>query len=251
LVEAPDLAETHLARAMLGAQLGEWRETVKALVRALEIAPTYAHAHQYLAQLQCEAGNIKEGLERAKLAHDLEPSLVMSLFDIARLHALHGRREECERVLAMVDRNSRMHSPMIQFRLRVAGWFGDLDAVRDIADDLRNDHTDGFGRYVINYARCLAGELSKQEMDAVTSELVKHSPSPRFYTLMCQSAVEIYAARGYPEDALRYFQSAADRVLIDIEWTDRCPLLASIRGLPGYTEARRKIRQRVQAMWSL
>jgi len=251
LVDAPDLAETHLARAMLGAQLGEWRETVKALVRALEIAPTYAHAHQYLAQLQCEAGNIKEGLERAKLAHDLEPSLVMSLFDIARLHALHGNREESERVLAMVDRNSRMRSAMIQFRLRVAAWFGDLETVRDIADDLRGEDADGFSRYVISYARSLAGDFSKEELDTITSDLIKAAPSPRFYTLMCQTAVEIYAARGYPEDALRYFQEAADRVLIDIEWIDRCPLLKSIRSLPGYAEARRKVRQRVQAMWSL
>ena len=251
LVDAPDLAETHLARAMLGAQLGEWRETVKALARALEIAPTYAHAHQYLAQLQCEAGNIKEGLERAKLAHDLEPSLVMSLFDIARLHALHGRREESERFLAMVDRNSRMRSAMIQFRLRVAGWFGDLQAVRDIIDDLQGDDADGFGRYVISYARALAGDFGKEELDVVTSELVKNAPSPRFYTLMCQNSVEIYASRGYQEDALRYFQRAADRVLIDMEWVDRCPLLASIRDLPGYAEARRKVRQRVQAMWSL
>ena len=251
LVEAPDLAETHLARAMLGAQLGEWRETIKALARALEIAPTYAHAHQYLAQLQCEAGNSKEGLERAKLAHDLEPSLVMSLFDIARLHALHGQREESERVLAMVDRNSRMRSAMIQFRLRVAGWFGDIQTVRDIVDDLLGDDVDGFGRYVISYARALAGDFGKEELDVLTSDLTQNAPSPRFYTLMCQTAVEIYASQGYPEDALRYFQQAADRVLIDIEWIDRCPSLASIRGLPGYADARRKVRQRVQAMWSL
>ncbi len=251
LVEAPDWAETHLARAMLGAQLGEWRETVKALVRALEIAPTYAHAHQYLAQLQCEAGNVKEGLERAKLAHDLEPTLVMSLFDIARARALHGDREESERMLALVDRNSRMRSAMLQFRLRVAGWFGDFDTVRDIEADLQGEDNDGFGRYVISYARALAGRFDKAELDALTSTLVVAAPSPRFYTLMCQTAVEIYTARGYPDDALRYFQEAADRVLIDIEWTDRCPLLKSIRGLPGFAEARRKVRQRVQAMWSL
>ena len=69
--------------------------------------------------------------------------------------------------------------------------------------------------------------------------------------MMCQSCVEVYAAQGYPEDALLYFQRAADKSLIDIEWTDRCPLLKSVRGLPGFAEARRKVRQRVQAMWSL
>jgi tetratricopeptide (TPR) repeat protein len=103
LEEAPDTAETYLARAMLGVQLGEWREAVKALVKALEIAPTYAHAHQYLAQLQCEAGNTKEGLERAQLAFDLEPSLTVCLFDIARLHALRGDRAECDRYLDLAD----------------------------------------------------------------------------------------------------------------------------------------------------
>jgi hypothetical protein len=40
-------------------------------------------------------------------------------------------------------------------------------------------------------------------------------------------------------------------VLIDIEWTDRCPSLKAMRALPGFAEARRKVRRRVQAMWSL
>jgi serine/threonine-protein kinase len=251
LEEAPDTAETYLARAMLGVQIGEWREAVKALVKALEIAPTYAHAHQYLAQLQCEAGNTKEGLERSKLAFDLEPSLINALYDMARLHALRGDRAECDRYLEIADHHSRFRSPTRQFRLRVATWYGDMQQVQDIRDSLAGEDSDGFGAYVVNFARAVTGELDKPALDELSAGLLARAPSPRFFTLMCQNCVEIYCSRGYPEEALRYYQLAADRVLIDIEWTDRCPLLKAMRALPGFAEARRKVRQRVQAMWSL
>ena len=250
LAEAPELAETHLARAMLAVQLGEWREAVKALVKTLEIAPTYAHAHQYLAQLQCEAGNTKEGAERAKLAIDLEPSLSVGLFDLARLHALRGERDESERLLLQLT-DSRMRNATAQQRMRIAGWFGDMDAVRAINATLPIEEADGFSNYASNYARALTGELDREATDAMARGMTSHVPSPRFYTLMCQACTEIYATRGFPEEALIYFLKAADSVLIDIEWTDRCPSLKAVRALPGFAEGRRKVRQRVQAMWSL
>jgi serine/threonine-protein kinase len=250
LAEAPELAETHLARAMLAVQLGEWREAVKALVKALEIAPTYAHAHQYLAQLQCEAGNTKEGAERAKLAIDLEPSLSVGIFDLARLHALRGERDEAERLLGTLTDN-RMRNATAQQRMRIAGWFGDMDAVRAINDTLPIEEADGFSNYASNYARALVGDVDKDATDAMARGITTNVPSPRFYTLMCQACTEIYAARGLPEEALVYFLKAADSVLIDIEWTDRCPSLKAMRALPGFAEGRRKVRQRVQAMWSL
>ncbi len=250
LAEAPELAETHLARAMLAVQLGEWREAVKALVKALEIAPTYAHAHQYLAQLQCEAGNTKEGAERAKLAIDLEPSLSVGIFDLARLHALRGERDESDRLLRTLTDN-RMRNATAQQRMRIAGWYGDMDAVREINDSLPIEEADGFSNYASNYARALTGEMDRETTDAMAQGMTSHVPSPRFYTLMCQACTEIYATRGFPEEALIYFLKAADSVLIDIEWTDRCPSLKAVRALPGFADGRRKVRQRVQAMWSL
>ena len=66
---------------------------------------------------------------------------------------------------------------------------------------------------------------------------------------MCQLCTEIYAATGDHATALTYFLRAANSVLIDIEWTDRCPLLAGIRALPDYVRGRQAIRKRVQAMW--
>ena len=251
VAQAPELAETQLARAMLAVQIGEWREAVQALVKALEIAPTYAHAHQYLAQLQCEAGNTKEGVERARLAFDLEPNLLAALYDTSRVHALAGDREEANRYLDMIDRNARFRYPTQQFRLRIAGWYGDMDTVQDILDVLSPEDNDGFGQYVLGYARAIAGVTPRPEIDAMAQRLLASAPSPRFYTLMCQACVEIYATIGDPAEALAYYIKGADSVLVDIEWTDRCPALKAMRALPGFADARRKVRRRVQAMWSL
>jgi serine/threonine-protein kinase len=248
---ASDLAETHLARAMLAVQTGEWREAVRALVKALEIAPTFPHANQYLAQLQCEAGNTAEGVERAKLAVDLEPRLLVALFDVARVHALRGELEQFEAVLRRMESDSRYKTTTVQIRLRVAGWYADLDRARDVIDSIRDEPMVGFGAMSIGYAKSLIGEFSKEEIDAYIRSLMANGVSPRLYTLLCQMAVEVYCARGFFADALEYFIKAADSVLIDLEWVERCPSLKPMRLLPGFQEARRKVRGRVQAMWTL
>ncbi|WAS93107.1 serine/threonine-protein kinase [Nannocystis punicea] len=251
LADASDLAETHLAKAMLAVQTGEWRDAVQALVKALEIAPTYAHAHQYLAQLQVEAGNTREGVSRARLAVDLEPRLFVGLFDVARVHALRGELVEYEEILRRIEADARYRNPTTQIRLRVAGWYGDLDRVRDVLDSIRDEVMVGFAKFSVGYARGLLGELDKAELDAYVLSIIADGVSPRLYTLICQLAVEIYCARGFYEDALVYFQKAADSVLIDVEWVDRCPSLKPLANLPGFGEARRKVKTRVQSMWSV
>ncbi|MBA3549283.1 MAG: serine/threonine protein kinase, partial [Nannocystis sp.] len=249
LEHAAEQAETHLARAMLAMQLGDGREAVQALLKALDIAPTYAHAHQYLAQLQCEAGNAKEGVERARLAHDLEPSLLAALMDVARLQALRGEREACAQTLEIVERSMPIRRVAYHFRIRVATWYGEHEVVRALAAEMGTEEVDGFARFVLGYAHAVAGVLSREEVDALVSTSTSSAPSPRFYTLVCQLATELYAALGDDEAALAYFLRAADSVLIDIEWADRCPLLAGIRALPGYVQGRQTVRRRVQAMW--
>ena len=248
---AGDLAETHLARGMLAVQEGEWREAVQALVKALEIAPTYPHANQYLAQLQCEAGNTREGVERALLAIDLEPRLLIGLFDVARVYALKGEFDRFEELIRRVESDDRYRNTTTQIRMRVAGWYGDLDRIRDILDATREDAQVGFARFAVGYAKCVIGEFSKEEMDTYVRELLANAASPRLLALLCQMACEAYCARGYPEDAMTYFQRAAESVLIDMEWVERCPSLKAMRALPGFAEARRKVRARVQAMWAL
>jgi serine/threonine protein kinase len=246
---APDLADSHLARGMLAVQTGEWRQAVQSLVKALDIAPTYPHALQFLAQLQCEAGNVQEGVARALLAVDLEPALRLGLLDVARVHALRGELAEYERVLSQVGDQPTYRFPVLQLRMRVATWNGDLETPKKIRAELHGDLLQGYHQILIGYARSVTSDVTKPEMDAFIAGLVASNLSPRMYSVICQLCSEIFCVRGYVDDALAYFKKAAESVLTDIEWVDRCPLLAPMRLLPGYDHIRRKVRARVDAMW--
>jgi TolB-like protein len=246
---APDLADSHLARGMLAVQTGEWRQAVQSLVKALDIAPTYPHALQFLAQLQCEGGNVQEGVARALLAVDLEPSLRLGLLDVARVHALRGELAEYERILSQVGDQPTYRFPVLQLRMRVATWNGDLETPNKIRAELHGDLLQGYHQILIGYARSVTGDVTKPEMDAFIAGLIASNLSPRMYSVICQLCSEIFCVRGYTDDALAYFKKAGESVLTDIEWVDRCPLLAPMRLLPGYDHVRRKVRARVDAMW--
>ncbi|WAS95346.1 serine/threonine-protein kinase [Nannocystis punicea] len=246
---APDLAETHFARGMYEVQVGEWRDAVKAFVKALELAPTYAHAHEYLSQLQCEAGNIEDGVSRARLAAALEPSLLQAYAHVARVHAL---RRDLAAIHEFIDKLE--HQPHFQFqalitRVRVAGWFGDLDTVRACLERSRSMAQSERENAVSFSAHGLLGDYSREEMWAGFEEFLKGGPSPRMVTSTCQVTAEIMAIRGFHDDALTVIERACDARLIDLEWLDLCPALASVRSDPRFLKVRRVVAQRVEAMW--
>jgi serine/threonine-protein kinase len=74
--------------------------------------------------------------------------------------------------------------------------------------------------------------------------------SPRFASLMCQLTTEVLCLTGHADRAMHYFRRAADSVLIDLEWTDRCPALKPLRELPGFAEGRLNVRTRVETIWA-
>jgi serine/threonine-protein kinase len=236
---------------MLSVQLGDWQTVAQSLSTALEIAPAYAHAHQYLAQLQCEAGNVRDGCARALLAAEIEPTSILGQLDVARAHALRGELDDYERVMSPLEAQPSYRFPTLQLRIRVATWFGHLDVPRTMMSDIRGDPLAGYNRIIIGYARSVLGDVTREEMDAYVTGLLTESFSPRLYVVICQLIAEVYAARGFHDESLRYLRRAADSVLTDLDWVDRCPLLKGVRELPGFAAVRKTLHQRVDSMWVL
>ncbi len=245
---APELAQTHLARAMLSAQTDDWRTAVMSLRTALDIAPCHAPTLQYLGSLQCEAGRADEGLVRLRLAYDLSPTLVSSLFELARCSALRGQMEDyrwaMERLAA-----SPMHRAAAQsLRVRVAGWTRDVEELRRCQAEAAAD-SDYIATMIGSYASAVLGEMDALELRSIFDEHLSRTNSPRFASLLCQFATEILGLCGQPEAALGYFRRAAETALIDLEWIERCPALVPLRTLPGFAEGRRQVRARIEAIW--
>jgi serine/threonine-protein kinase len=246
---APDVAETHLARAMLAAQENDWRTAVRSLRTALDIAPCHAPSLQYLGSIQCEAGRADEGLVRLRLAYDLSPTLVTALFELARCSALRGQMDDFRWAVERLAASPTHRTAAQTLRGRVAGWNRDMEELRRCRAAAA-DETDFVSRMTVRYASAVLGDEPVLELLPMFDQALAHTDSPRFISMMCQLATEILGLCGHAEKALEYFQRAADTALIDLEWIDRCPALQPLRALPGFTEGRRKVRARVEAIWT-
>jgi len=246
---APELAETRLAQAVLASREGRWRDAVVALRSALDAAPTCAPALQLLGNLQCEAGRVDEGLPRLRLAYALEPSMAICLVEVARCSALRGDDETYQACMARLSNHPLLGIAMLVLRMRVAAWKGDMEDVRQCRDVLKEDPSH-MALHVATYCSVALGEVSEEDARARLDEMLSRTVNLRFASMVRQLAAEVMCIRGAPAEALRYVQQAADLTLIDLEWMDRCPVLAPLRSQPGFAEARRKVRARVEAIWS-
>jgi serine/threonine protein kinase len=246
--QASSLAETHLAVAMYAVQLGEFREAGSALHQALQIAPTYAAAHDYLGRLQLEAGRPQRGLRHAELAFELNPSLFVGLLDLARYHALRGDRERFHHWWnKLLEICPHRHMARLQ-EVRIAVWFNDDEwRVRALAR-VSNTSDPRFRGMVISGFENAA--LSEPEVRQTFEAGFANAGNPRFRAMISQFACEAAAWRGYDQLAMRCLNAAVDNVLVDLDWLEHCPLLERLRDLDEYAHARMVVAERADAIWA-
>jgi serine/threonine-protein kinase len=246
---APEQPSTHLARAMLAAQEDDWRAAVMALRTALDLAPTHAASLLYLGTLQCEAGRADEGLVRLRLAHELAPNQISALFELARCSALRGHMDDYRWALERMNTGGMNRIGLFFLRTRVAAWTGDREELLRCKAGLM-DETAPMVHATQGYIDVVLGQMQAEDMRAFIDAWLARAASVRMASMVCQVTTEALCLIGQPELALPYFLRAADTALIDLEWIDRCPALQPLRPLPGFAEGRRKVRARVEAIWS-
>lgn len=247
---APDFPETHIARALFSVQHDAFREAAVALTRALRLAPTCALALQFLGQVLCEAGRIEQGLARLKLAYQLDPTLAVCLIDTARCSALRGDMDGYARAMEQLRTHPTYHVAASQLAMRVATWRGELDRVRELAAQ-NADPTSEIAMNVQHYARIVLREVEPVAAAQKLHDTLEPGRSPRFASMLCQLSAEALCAAGHPKAAIHWLQRAASTVLLDLEWLDRCPAIAPLRQLPAFTDCRRLVQKRVEAIWEV
>jgi len=247
---ASDLPESHLAAAVRAGQLGEYRVAASSLARALELAPTFADAQEYLGLLQCEAGRGDEGVRRLRLAADLDPAAGLGLIAIARHHALHGRVAEYAAVMAEVQaRGDNDDVRAIYMRVRIAAWTGDHATMeREVA--LATSRGVTGAPLLALYVALIGGTLGVDEIERRFAEMDLGRASPRLATLAEQLMTEAYGLCGDTARAARHLDQALMYALADLEWLDLCPALAGLRATDVFVDVRAAVRVRTEAIWS-
>ncbi len=248
LAEAPELPETYLAAARLGMQRADYAAAVHSISRALSLAPTFAGAHEVLGSLQCEAGRPEEGLRHLRLAVALDPTLLTARMYEARHYEMHGRHAEADALMAEAERHStRFEITVVATTARIAGWRGDLETVVRQRTKLLAAGNDG-GLFDVLLQGYL-GLTSLPEALANLRTLLHPDFGPRFVTLGKQLAIEALARVGEGDVAEELLAEVADGALVDLDWLDFCPVLASLRDRPRFAELRAKARARAEAIW--
>jgi eukaryotic-like serine/threonine-protein kinase len=248
---APDIAETHLARAMFATQLGEYGDAATALARALDIAPTLAEAHQYLAEMQMEAGQLDEGMKRAKLALELDPSQSSCRLSIARRKAILGEHVTAIAMLDALEAELDLHNiALITNRIRMAIYAGDYEGMRPWLERLHQSEQGRRLPFASQFA-VLLGEKEAAEADRERREMLvrMRDPNPRFTSLMGQLTVEIFVAAGAHDLAMEVLEEIAAAALIDVGWLDSLSLLAPLRERAEFPPLVARVRKRARAIW--
>jgi serine/threonine-protein kinase len=246
---APELVETLLARAMLATHEGNWQGAISALRTALDAAPTFAGALQYLGSLQCEAGRGDEGLERLRMAYELDPTIAIALYEIARCSALRGKMDDYQQAIERLKSYPFLLLPTILLRMRVSSWMKNFDEVRKCRVELLHEPSP-IARNADEYAASVLGEADPLATLDTFDKMLDGKASPRFMSMLCQLTTEVLCMTGNADRAMRYFRRATDSALIDLEWIDHCPALVPLRTLPGFVEGRLNVRSRVEAIWT-
>ncbi len=225
-------------------------DAVQALGRALELAPTYAAAHQYLGDLQIEAGQVESGLRRAKLALELDPRQMSALWAIGRAAALKGDLDEYRAAIARVpDDRADWALPALTLQVRVASWQKDTAELERLGRELAR--MGRAARVVARLVDYLLERLSPNEAEQLVHRVRAGQRHPRMHTFMCQLMAEAHCVRGLPEQALVHVKEAArGDHLIDVLWMERCPALAPLRDHPEFGPLARTVHNRAAAMWT-
>ena len=246
---APEMPETRLAASNLAAQAGNHGEAVRHLRDALDVAPTFALAHEFFGRLLLEVGRFDEGLHHLLLAVELDPALSYCLAEVARYYALIGDLDGFHKYAGKLVERLEFHRPSIgMVHLRVGAWTDDEDLVRKGLHYLG-----GAGPRVMGLRRFGELLLEPPADNAITIQYVRSmatANSPRLRTLVEQIIAEAFAFHGQFEQAFEHLERASSHGLVDMLWLEHCPLFAQMRDDARYLAVWAEVEARCDAVRS-
>jgi serine/threonine-protein kinase len=246
LERAGHVAESHHAAGLVAWHEGRMRDAAAATRTSLAIAPTYPDAMAFLGQLETEAGRDKEGLERIRVAHELEPTLRIGIVEPARWHGLYGDLAEFEPRLRMIETELRDDALTGQTLVRVGAWRARPDWIRrGVA--LLEQTASPISAPFIAYGKSALREPGSDFVVPDPSFFAR--ASPRFASVALQILAEGACIAERPDEAMGFVTRAAESVLADLAWMDGCPLLEPLRKRPEFAKARAEVAKRVEDIW--
>jgi hypothetical protein len=214
----------------------------------LEATPASVDALDVSGRMLGEAGPVDEGIRRLVRACELEPALLATRYEIARLYALVGDRAASEAFFGGPPGQPGITSLYWMNRCRVALWERDVVRARAWLDEL--EPLRGTGAIAPPVYGMLGTILDGGPPDAlfdfVRNESARTSQTPRRRAFFGLVLAEWAAFLGRDEFALEGLESADAGLLFDITWLDRSPTLAELRRHPRFLAVHERVSRRAE-----
>jgi serine/threonine-protein kinase len=227
---------------------------IRALKRALVLAPSSAEAHDLLGRILLEAAETDDARRHLERALWLDERQRWARIDLIRLAALEG---DFARAAALYDegRGAEWTSHRKLHRARIWSWPGapaegplelpaEMDArFRATATMFETARAVGRGERVLDAATLVA------PYDALVSPATSQGRGQRFVRQLMAEALMV---AGHRSDALAQIEHAVDEGLRDRAWITRAKLFDPLRGEPRFEAASARVVERaarVSAAW--
>jgi serine/threonine-protein kinase len=216
---ATDVGEPHAAMAAVEFQCGNFTEAIHHVRAALRFPLPPALAHEIYARISAEIGRLDEAERHHAMAIDQEPENNVALLDLARVCALRGDWDGCERLVRRSEEAMRSDFMHTGFRLRMAAWRGDREAV----DRLRSSPKATATVQAALKDGNLAWFTESSANDSWRRTCFNH-----------QLRAELRAYDRDIDGAIAEIAAAVEAGLIDVAWMARCPLFSAVRNDPRF-----------------
>ncbi len=241
---APQLAEAHLALALVKLHDTDPAGVAASVVRALSLSPLLPDAHQLRARLLSEVGAPRDAIEAANRTMQLEPRLSHLRYDVqARSRAMLGEWDLADYGAPPQDPDSSNLYWVMATRFTM--WKRDAAAAAHLAEIVKGADTTSvlvrsFTGFVID-KNVPAAERSRMD-ERKRSKTI----TTRMQIFWNQLSAEVRTYVG--ENAIDDVRTAVDLGLFDIAWMDHCPLLDEMRKDPEFRALRDRVAARARAV---
>ncbi len=241
---APSSPESLLVRATVAFADADVSEMAEPLLLARRLAPALAEAHELYGRLRVEVGPVEAGLAALRRAHELDPALEGTKFELARTLALLGSWDEAEVVMKQLREASP--SVLLPVLARFALWGHGRETFLS-SKIVQPEERPGPMAFVHATRSALSTGRVDQAIDAAIAHASLDSQRPRrFAVFLFQIMAELHAHVGNHPTALVGLQRSVDAGLLDLTWLDHAPTLASLRALDRFAELRAIVAQRAE-----
>ncbi len=243
---APRLSTAHQALAEVLLDRGDLVGASRAASRALSLAPGSAEVQRLVAHLHLEAGNAEAAAPLLRAAATRDVPTMRDRWDEARALMARGRHEDAEELLADAAEADRLSQGPWLARVRCALLRRDLAR----CELLRVELGEAVSQEKHAIIAALDAVLRRAPLESALAAMGESAfgASRQAAIAMHKLATDVAATVGDTEAALAQLSLLEKDGAVDLAWLDHAPTLTAVRKAPAWVALRGVAARKAQAI---